>query len=111
MANGFVLTKTLRVEWPVKVRVPLDGGRVTEQTFTAVFQVQRDSDVKKLEFATLDVGLLQEALVGAKGIKTPEGEDVEWDEEVKETLIELPHTRLALVAAYNEASAGRRAKN
>jgi hypothetical protein len=56
---AFVLKKTASYKWPIKVEIPVDGGKFETQTFDAVFKKMSRSAFNK----TVDEG--DDALIDA----------------------------------------------
>lgn len=108
----FVLNKDRIVSWPVKVQVPMDGGRHETQEFTARFKLVAQERLDTLtSVAPADAHLLREVLVGWDGIAREGGQSIGFDEEAREELIGIPYVRLGLIAAYLEALTGAKRKN
>ncbi len=97
-------------DWPVRVKVPQDGGKIEIQTFEARF-VTKTKD----EFAALiaeatekdDENLLLRTVFVGLG----KSEMEEFTTELRDLMIGTQSVREALTAAYREFSGGIEAKN
>lgn len=110
---AFKLVKQLKkVEWPVRIKVPTDGGKTEEHEFTGVFkllpQTEYDENTKSKKS---DAEFIGEILVGCKGLLDDDGEEIEFSPEVVAQLCEYPFTRIAIFKAYNEIVTGIEVKN
>lgn len=98
------------VKWPVTVRVPIDGGRSTEETFTGHFKLLTKSRADELDAGTV-YELLSEVLVGWDGVLDEDGADVAFTPDHRDALFEFQHTRDGVLEAYRRAAAGGKSKN
>ncbi len=97
----------------VDVRVPVDGGFRTE-TFTAHFKALPKEEALALVLEAQENGdahLLREILVGFEDIKDEDGNAVEYSEESRDTLLNIPYVSIPLIQAYHKATVGIRIKN
>ncbi|MCK5296138.1 MAG: hypothetical protein KAJ75_04545, partial [Alphaproteobacteria bacterium] len=99
------------VKWPVKVTVPVDGGRHHEQTFTAKFKILDHDKIESLDIAAIDDELLKESVVGFEGITDADGLEVPYSDENKALILNIVFVRLALMQAYSEAVIKHKRKN
>ena len=109
-----VLAKDKKVWWPVKVRIPVDGGKYQEQEFEAQFRIIGQSEVEGFAPAQANRRTIEEALVDTRGIRADadaNSQDLPFDADLKAALLEQPHILGGLTSAYIEAIAGRRSKN
>ena len=72
---AFVLKKTASYKWPIKVEIPVDGGKFETQTFDAVFKKMSRSAFNKIVDEG-DDALIDAILQGWDGIKDEEGKDI-----------------------------------
>ncbi|SFJ04226.1 hypothetical protein [Nitrosomonas sp. Nm34] len=98
------------VEWPVSVNVPQDGGKIKKNTFTAEFELitQEELDAIYKDGGT-DVDLLRQVLFNCTGVCDAEGKPIDFNDDLRDKLINIPYVRSALVAAYVECSHGKAA--
>lgn len=109
----FVLDTEASYSWPVHVSLPKDGGTFEKSSFDAKFKRIPQSRLKKLlqdEDAT-DMNFCKEIVVGWKGIKDKEGQDIPYSEAGFEMLLEVPGVATTIVKAYLESIAGAKTKN
>lgn len=105
--NYAALDAPIEADWPVTVRVPMDGGETQEQRFTARFRFVPEE-------ALLACG---ETVKGAKealrmvfvGLGKDEG--VPFTDELRDRMIDPPWVRLALNATYRQFVMGIEVKN
>lgn len=110
---AFKLVKELKkVEWPVRIKMPTDGGKTEDHEFTGVFkllpQTEFDNNAKNNKS---DADFISKILIGCKGLLDDDGEEIEFSQEVVEKLCEYPFTRIAIFKAYNEIVTGAEVKN
>lgn len=110
---AFKLVKQLKkVEWPVRVNVPVDGGKTEEKEFTGIFkllpQAEYDANAKTKKS---DADFISEILVGWKGLLDDDDKEIEFSPDVIRQLCEYPFTRIAIFKAYNEVVTGIEVKN
>lgn len=97
----------------IKVKSPVDGGH-KEETFKARFRMLPVSRVKEVERDAENAdnvrAFLLEALVGADDIVGEDDAPLIWNDELRDYLVDMPHTRTALYlgyfAAFSLAKAG-----
>ncbi len=110
----FTLKSDHRVKWPVKVRMPVDGGR-----FTAVFlmpaQDRVDAIVAEARAASAaadtDRPILREFFVGFEDVQDETGHALTWSAETRDALLNIPYVRAGVAEAFYEAITGSRRKN
>lgn len=108
----FKLEKKSTFTWPVTVNVPKDGGTFASHQFTAEFKLQEQSkvDALLLRFQQNDEDILKELLVGWLGVQDSDGDELDYTEENKAKLLDIPYVRSALLKAYFEAASGNKVK-
>lgn len=103
----FEITDTLKVNWPVDVKKPIDGGKTLTQRFTAQFEI---IDTEQLQQAIVDGDHLERVLIGwGDDIKGADGQPLPYTAENKQALLRIPYVRAAVMNAWVEASSGREA--
>ena len=109
-------------DWPVEVKVPVNGGKSKTIKFTAVFKRlkkteanemlesarKKDKDGKTLEIKFKPV--FDEVLLNLKA-KNNEGKIEILPDEIQEELLEIPGAESAIFWEYNASLSGERAKN
>jgi len=111
----FILAKEPRWTWPVKVRVPVDGGRHEEQVFEATFRLIDDANREAL-FADRDAvagsrAFLEAAIVGWSGVTDEKGTPIPFAPSTLAQLVRIPFVLAALSEAYAEGIAGAARRN
>lgn len=105
----FKVRKVSSYEWPVKVQIP-DNGRFREETFTGVFKkLSRSAFNDLLEQG--DDALVQEILVGWKGIVDDDGEPIEFSHGMLREFSDDPHFLRGLINSFSDSITGAAAKN
>lgn len=103
----FKVAQIKKVDWPVDVKVPQDGGAVRKQRFTAKLEILSNEEFER-ELMNGDV--LERTLVGIGADCCDEdGQPLEFNEETKAALLRIPYVRVALMEAVQQAHAGRAA--
>jgi len=98
-----------KIEWPVDVHIPQDGGKVQKQRFTAEFEILPTPEYQALAESGDDV--LERVLTGwGADLKNEAGDaPLEFNEENKAMLLKIPYVRVALLRAYMQAQTGQEA--
>lgn len=105
----FKITKSDTYSWPVKVKIPTDGGRFHEETFDAVFKRHPASFTKELASRedVTDQDFAKQIVVGFSGIVDDSGAEIPFSESALNKLLEVPAVASALVIAYLESASGQ----
>lgn len=111
----FKITQTPTYFWPVKVKLPTDGGQFEEQTFDAKFKRLPQSEVDTMRADVLDgkasdIPLARKLLVGWKGVMSGE-DDVPFSETARDQVLDIPGVATAVVVAFVESLSGARRGN
>ena len=107
---AFVLKKVASYKWPVKVEIPVDGGKFETQTFDAIFKKMSRSSFNDLVDKG-DDALVGEILLGWEGINDDAGKPVPFTEKNKQQLCDDPYVLRALIQAYADSLTGVTSKN
>ena len=112
----FKIAQETTFKWPVTVHVPKDGGKYTKASFTAEFkslqQDEIDATLSDLRDGRTDADFAATCLVGWKGVQDEYGAEMNFDDDNKTKLLNIPYVRNAVVTAFFEAlSGGARRKN
>ena len=107
---ALVFKKIAEYDWQVTVQTP-DKGKFKQETFTARFK-----NVGRKAFAELveeenDENFVKSVLVGWSGIKDDEGNDLEFNEDNFEALLDNQYIVLGIIKAYGESMQGASEKN
>lgn len=109
----FILDAEASYSWPVHVSLPVDGGKFEKSTFDAKFKRIPQSRLRKLlkDDDATDAGFAREVLIGWKGIKDKESQDVPFSETSLDQMLEIPGVATTIVKAYLESVSGAKVKN
>jgi hypothetical protein len=112
----FIINKSDSYFWPVRVQVPVDGGRFKEETFEAEFHRLTQSQVEAL-LEKLNSGELKEfdfmlaLMKGWKGVKADGAEDLVFNDTNLALLLDLPNVSASLFEAWKDSRIGAKRKN
>jgi hypothetical protein len=104
----FKLAQVRKIEWPVDVHIPQDGGKVQRQRFTGHFELLDQDEYK----SRVDEGDLPERVFVGWGadLKGEAGDEpLEVNESNKAALLKIVYVRAAVLRAYLQASSGQEA--
>ncbi len=108
----FKLIQPETITWPVRVDVPVDGGRTRPATFDCEFRL---GDQDWLDALVADTGddmtFLQRVVAGWSGVQDADGEDLPYSESACAQMVGIPYVRAAMLRAFWDAVTGARAKN
>ena len=111
----FKLQEVYEYDWPVTVRVPVDGGRFRPQKFTARFRMldqDRAEELVEKGTGAVDRALLEEVWIGwGEDVQSEDGEALEYSDETRAKMLQKPFIRIALTKAYYDSISGIKAKN
>lgn len=108
----FKVARRRKVEWPVTVNIPQDGGKTTKATFTATFEVLEQQQIDDIVMGrgADQTDLLEAALVGWGGVADESGNEIAFSPEAKKALLEITYVRAALFAAHAQLHRGEAAR-
>lgn len=103
----FKLAQVKTIKWPVDVQIPLDGGRVSKQRFTAEFEILPSDEYSR----AIDEGDVLDRVVRgwSDDVQNEAGEPLPFSEEAKAAMLKISYVRVALLRAYLDACAGKEA--
>lgn len=112
----FRLVQNDSFTWPIRVDIPVDGGRFESATFDAVFKKVPQSRIKDLQKQIAkdgfdDTAMCREILIGWSGIVDEDGEEVPFSQSNRDRLLDTIGLSSAIVMQFFEALRGNRAKN
>ena len=101
--------------WPVKVDIPVSGGKFEAQTFDAQFKLVSQARLNELLDLAKDdkmtpKDLLKEVVTGWRGVDSGSGE-LPFSEGALNQLLDSPCVAPALVDAFFESRRGAKRKN
>lgn len=99
-------------QWPVQVNVPRDGGGFATHEFTAEYKMldQSKIDIALEKFKNDDSDMLKEVVIGWNGVQDSNGDLLQFTEENRDTLLDIPYVRTALMKGFFEAVSGNKVK-
>lgn len=102
--------------WPVKVEIPVDGGKTEKSTFDARFKRFPQAKVESLGRDLADgrisePALIEEILVGWKGVMDAEGTELPFSETNRDELMEIFPVRGQVILAWLDSLKAGRQKN
>ena len=107
---ALVFKKIAEYDWQVTVETP-DKGKFKQETFTAKFKNIGRKAFAKLVEEQDDEDFVKSVLVGWSGIKDEEGNDVPFDDDNLEAVMENHYIVQAIIVAYGESMKGASEKN
>lgn len=108
----FVLKTDHEFDWPVNVRVPVDGGKYASSTFTVRYRLPSRDEMKDLAVYVADESAqTRKVVVGWSDIKDESGAVVAFSPEALDTLIAVPWVRVAIWQGFIDAAFGIKRKN
>lgn len=123
---AFVIKEDLRIQWPIKVSIPADGGTFQDFEFIGVFNRQSPAQLHELansaglddlglpEMLAANVGKFAGVLTDWSGVKDTAGQAVPFSMEVLRKLVTGPDGAAfsrGIWTALNELAYGVREKN
>ena len=101
--------------WPVKIEIPVDGGRYRDADFQAVFQMlgqdEIDDIIRRIQDEDAqDEDLANRLLIGWTGVVGKDGEALAFSDENRSALLNVPYVRRAVLRAYLASMGGRKAR-
>ncbi len=111
-ANEEVLLK----DWPVIINVPQDGGAVAKHEVRADFillpqeKIDEQIEASRDSNGNADIGILNQVLRKLGGFQDASGRNLEYSPDMQSRVLGIPYVRSALIGAYFEAAAGKKAK-
>ena len=106
---ALVFKKVTEYDWEVTVQSP-EKSKFKKETFTAKFKnVGRKAFSELIESG--DENFVRSVLVGWSGIKDDAGNDLEFNEDNFEALLDNQYIVLGIIKAYGESVQGASEKN
>jgi hypothetical protein len=112
----FVLKQSTSYTWPIKLVIPVDGGRKETHTFDGVFKRLPQSRIDEVLSLARDVergraeadevedqSLAREILIGWSGVVDDDGEDVPFSESSMKQLLEIPTVAGQVIKQFFES--------
>lgn len=106
---ALVFKKVTEYDWEVTVQSP-EKGKFKKETFTAKFKnVGRKAFAKLIESG--DDNFVTTVLAGWSGIKDADGNEIEYNEDNLEAILDNQYIVLGIIKAYGESVQGATEKN
>ena len=106
---ALVFKKVTEYDWEVTVQSP-EKGKFKKETFTAKFKnVGRKAFVDLIDAG--DDNFVRTVLVGWSGIKDADGNEVEFNDDNFEAILDNQYIVLGVIKAYGESMQGAMEKN
>lgn len=103
-------------KWPVKVKVPQDGGTFATRTFTAEFAALPQDDIdqalEELREGSLDANFADRVLCGwpSGQVRDSNKNEMPYSDENKKILLRMSYVRNGVVEAFFDAVSGGAAR-
>ena len=104
-----VFKKVTEYDWDVTVQTPYKG-KFKKETFTAKFKNVSRKDFDKMINGG-DDNFVKTVLVGWSGIKDADGNDLEFNEDNFEAVLDNQYIVFGIIKAYGESVQGATEKN
>ena len=113
---AFVLKKSATYFWPVKLEVPIDGGKFEVVQFDAEFKSIPQSRLldliaKQERGRATDVDVVKEILVGWKGIVDDQENEIPFSIKARDQLLDVVGVASVLGEIFFESRARAKRKN
>lgn len=97
-----------QVRWPVKIKVPQDGGGVDEATVTLQFELLTRSEYRGLEGSSPEEieAVLRGKIKGWQDVCDADGNPIDFTPENLDAFLDVPYVERAVSVALMGASAG-----
>lgn len=109
----FKITQSQSYTWPVKLALPVSGGKHDPATFDAEFKRLSLTQLEELlnrEDSTY-VRTAREILIGWKGVLDDQNAEVPFSETTRDALLEVPSVAAAIVQAFIASHSDAKRKN
>lgn len=108
----FKLEKERTFTWPVKIKVPTDGGVFADAGFDCKFKLVSQDEIDDFVAGKVsERDFLKANIVGWTGVQDDQDRELPFSEAARDSMIGIPYVRVALMGAYLEAMSGARRKN
>lgn len=113
---AFKISRSQTYRWPIKIRLPKDGGGCTVETFEGEFRRLKQSRIDELrrQLIAQEQGRLEdgeitaeaaicEILAGWSGIMDDDGEELAFSPSALAQIVELPTVAMQILRAWGES--------
>ncbi len=123
---ALVISQSATYSWPVRISLPVDGGRREQHTFDAEFKRLPQTRVNEIiqqvrdqergrrdseELLVQDTDVAREVMAGWSGVVDDDGKNVPFSESSLNQLLEIPTVASQIVEAFFKSNADARKKN
>ena len=99
----------------VTVNVPNDKGGFSAESFMAEFKAVDQDEARRLYESmneeSRDQNVLAEVFIGFENVKDPDGNSIEYSDQVRDQLMKIPYVSIPLISAFWQGLAGQKVKN
>ena len=112
----FKIKQSKTFVWPVKITVPIDGGKYTTSTFDVEFDRISQSEVEKLATSIQNeeqtaIQIVKNIVIGWPDGSVTDGTDnIPFSDSALDELLDVPGVASAVITAFLEAYNGQAAK-
>jgi len=112
----FVFRQVESFKWPVRIHVPVDGGRKEVREIEAEFRVLSPEQVAAHVAAarggdeSSDLAILRDVLIGWSGVGGEGGDEIPYSDVWRDKILAVPYVRRAVITAYFDAVSGEARK-
>ncbi|HLE57541.1 MAG TPA: hypothetical protein VJB15_10695 [Rhodothermia bacterium] len=105
----FVISQSETYTWPVRVEIPVDGGKFKTETFDGVFARLSRSKIQEIlgREDSSDLDAAKELLKGWKGVHDDGGE-IPFSESARDKILDVPLVASAVIKAWIESLGGKK---
>jgi len=108
----FKLEQPDTITWPVKVKIPANGGRTRKASFDAEFRLLDQDEIDAtLADAVDDIEFICRVTVGWSGVQDEDGDDLPFSHADCLFMAKIPYVRRAMMQAFWDATLGAAEKN
>lgn len=112
----FIISKSESYKWPVKVLLPVDGGRTERQDFDAVFKRLSQTRINEIiagasEGTLKDADVCREVMIGWAGVVDDQKQEIPFSVSALEGLLDIQRVASSIVGAFIESISGAKTKN
>lgn len=100
-------------KWKVLINIPRDNSYI-ERSFQGRFALLDQDELLQMRdgnFAADDREMAGKVLIGWEGIKNEDGEEIQYSNEAKERLLNIPYVCHGVVVSFLESLSGAKQKN
>jgi len=113
---AFTLNQNNSYKWPVKIDIPVDGGKYEKHTFDAEFKRVTQTRIRQIgeqieNNEITEADLLNEVLLGWEGINDEDGNAIKFSQKSLADLVDIPMLATSISKSFFDSIAGAKRKN